>query len=97
MGEKEMNISLELLNNTKEEVCLLAEQCLEACKELKIQTSYEFVWLFVVGFMFLEGSSLAYTKKIDLKPELRTAIARGMKITGYLLNMIGIIWLLVIL
>lgn len=58
---------------------------------------YEFVWLFVIAFIFGQIPYLLIGKFIKIEPEIKTKIMRGFKFASYLLNLAGILWFLLVI
>lgn len=71
------------------------ETCKEECIKQVTASNYEFVWLFVIGFMFTQFAGLIFNWKI-FKVEHRLILIKGLQISGYVLNIAGILYFLLI-
>jgi len=73
--------------------CLSPDKCKEICLSSGIEYHYEFVWFFVIAFIFRECAMYVYMFR-DIDAGLKEKLSRGLKIAGYLLNLAGIFWFL---
>lgn len=87
------DIAVFFQNNTPS--CIKPEYCFEKCLEWKVEVGLEFVWFFVFGFLFTEGTIFVHNLKI--RHEIRNKIVFTMKWIGLILNFIGIVWFFIIL
>lgn len=70
------------------------DECKTECLKQAIEFNYEFVWLFVMGFIFTEmAGMLMYFK--NMNSDKRLALMRGFKVAGYCLNLAGCLYFLI--
>ena len=93
-----VNLSLlDILQNKTDILnCLEPEVCAKECMKFRVDLGYEFVWLFVMGFIFSECSGFIYRIKIENK-KVQNGLVTGFKLAGFMLNLAGFIWFLVVL
>jgi len=93
-------LNITLINNTIKCLlpdCVKLEQCKAICLTESKAFTYEFVWLFVIAFIFGQIPYFLMNDYIKIKPEIRTNLMRGFKLASYLLNLAGVLWFLLII
>lgn len=72
------------------------EECKNVCVEQILEIKYEFVWLFIIGFVFTESARfIHYIPNESIDSNLKLRLTRGFKLAGYLLQLTGIFYYLV--
>lgn len=93
-----MNFTIPILKNVTSAICnsgcVTLERCKEKCLVATMEMRYEFVWFFIVAFIFYELSSVILFSKIELDIKIKSKIAGGLKISSYVLNLMGILYYL---
>lgn len=90
-----INITYDLLRNTAP--CLNQSTCLDICLKQQITYTYEFVWFFIIGWIFSQMPYIILSiKHKDFTPELKTRLMVGFKLSGYLLNLAGVLYFLLV-
>ena len=69
--------------------------CLELCLQQEKEYYFEFVWFFIIGWIFSQMPYFLINLKIDT--EIKTRIIIGLKISGYILNLAGILYFLLVI
>ena len=68
--------------------------CETECLRQSIQHNFEFVWIFVIAFIFSELSKVIFRiKTLDI--HIRLAVSKGLAIGGYFLTVAGILYFLI--
>ena len=72
------------------------EECKNICVEQIIKMNYEFVWLFIIGFIFTElARFIHYIPNKSINSDLKLRLTKGFKLAGYLLQLTGVFYYLV--
>jgi len=84
-----------ILDNTAP--CLNKSTCLKLCLEQKTAYTYEFVYFFIIGWIFSQLPYLIASIPIKhLNADLRTRLMVGFKVAGYFLNLAGVLYFLLV-
>jgi len=81
------------INNTPIFDCLSSDKCLELCKEQSFKFHYEFVWFFVVAFLFQCLSYISFYQHW-ITPENNYKLLKALNLASYMLNMAGVAYYL---
>ena len=90
-----MNLSINFTNKWDMfggKTCINPDTCKEMCLQQSISYHYEFVYLFLVAFMFDQIRMFAFTAIKD--PNLAYKVNVGLKMASYCLNLVGAVWFL---
>jgi len=91
-----MNFTFETVLPTN---CLTMQECnttifnraVSECSKAK----FEYVWFFIIGFLFSNIGYLILDNRINLSPKLKTNLIIGFKIAGYVLSFIGLLMFII--
>jgi len=76
--------------------CITMQQCNSTIYERAVsecsKVRVEFVWFFIIGFMFSNIGYLILDSRINLNPLTKTYIINGCKISGYVLQCLGLLF-----
>jgi len=90
-----INITYDLLRNTAP--CLNQSTCLDICLKQQTAYTYEFVWFFIIGWIFSQLPYLIASIPIKyIDANLRTRLMVGFKLSGYLLNLAGVLYFILV-
>jgi len=89
-----ITFNLSMAHHPIQELCLNWSRCLDICLQQQKDYYYEFVWFFVIGWIFSQMPFLFVNLKMDA--EIKTRIIIGLKISGYVLNLAGILYFLLV-
>ena len=75
--------------------CMTPQHCAKRCLAESVRFHYEFVWFFVLAFLFNEMKIIPYyVRDWDIKTQNR--YSRGFSVASYVLNLAGILYFLVV-
>lgn len=73
--------------------CVSSYDCVNTFENYQMSINYDFVWFFIIGFIFTQIPYFFMNWKIN--NQLKMGLLSGFKIAGYLLNMAGVLYFLV--